>query len=106
MAQEQDKKDWLDRKIYGFLEIVKVMGEDSKTVILTGSVILNFWLSSKLIKTTEDLSETIIQEVRKQSKPLLEEVTRTELAPYKDKLDTTINKVNKVLNTKEEEEGN
>ena len=84
------------------MEIVKVMGQDSKTVILTGSVILNFWLGSKLIRTTEDLSETIIQEVRRQSKPLLEEATRVELAPYKDKLDTTINKVNKVLNTKEE----
>lgn len=105
MAQENinsNNKDWLDRKVDGFLNIVKAMGQDSKTVILTGSVILNFWLGNRLIKQTEDLSKVIIEEVRKQSPSLIKEETQSQLKETKERIDTTLNQVKRKLDIGEQ----
>lgn len=87
---ENNKQDWLDRKIQGFLNIVKAMGQDSKTVILTGSIILNFYLVNKLITTTEDLNKAIATEIRKQVPAEVRKETTEQLAPAKSKIDSTV----------------
>lgn len=89
------KKDVVDRKIDGFLQIVKMVITDTKAVLLTGSVILNFYLGNQLIENTKDYSKIIIEEVRRQ--------TEIQLAPTKNKVDSTVTIIRESLEVPEKE---
>lgn len=89
------KKDVVDRKIDGFLQIVKMVITDTKAVLLTGSVILNFYLGNQLIENTKDYSKIIIEEVRRQ--------TEIQLTPTKNKVDSTVTIIRESLEVPEKE---
>lgn len=97
MANENEKKDFITRRVEDFTTLVGLMTKDAKTTLMTISLIVNFWLGHKVIKRTEDFTQVIIEEVRRQSKPLIKEETSKQLTPYKDKIDTTINEVREVI---------
>lgn len=89
------KRDVVDRKIDGFLKIVKMVVTDTKAVLLTGSVILNFYLGNQLIENTKDYSKIIIEEVRRQ--------TEIQLVPTKNKVDSTVTIIRESLEVPEKE---
>ena len=89
------KKDVVDRKIDGFLQIVKMVITDTKAVLLTGSVILKFYLGNQLIENTKDYSKIIIEEVRRQ--------TEIQLTPTKNKVDSTVTIIRESLEVPEKE---
>lgn len=95
MAQEinNNKKDWLDRRVSNFLDIVGAVGKDVRSVILTASLILNFVLFQKLF----DMNDKIVEEVRKQSLPIIREQAESQLKDTKDRIDTTLNQVKRKL---------
>ena len=97
MAQEtnnnSNKKDWLDRRVSNFLDIVGAVGKDVRSVILTASLILNFVLFQKLF----DMNDKIVEEVRKQSLPIIREQAESQLKDTKDRIDTTLNQVKRKL---------
>lgn len=97
MAQQQEKKDFISKRVDDFLKLVGAVSQDVKSALLTASIILNFWLGNRLIKTTENLSQTIIEEVRKQSLPIIREQAETQLKDTKDRIDTTLNQVKRKL---------
>lgn len=103
MAQETNntnKKDWLDRRVSNFLDIVGAVGKDVRSVILTASLVLNFVLFQKVF----DMNDKIIEEVRRQSLPIIREQAETQLKDTKDRIDTTLNQVKRKLEIDQDEE--
>lgn len=103
MAQETNntnKKDWLDRRVSNFLDIVGAVGKDVRSVILTASLVLNFVLFQKVF----DMNDKIVEEVRRQSIPIIREQAETQLKDTKDRIDTTLNQVKRKLEINQYEE--
>lgn len=93
LTNSEGKKDMVDRKIDGFLNIVKMVITDTKAVLLTASVALNFYLGNQLIENTKDYSQIIIEEVRRQ--------TDIQLQPTKNKIDSTVTIIRESLDVPE-----
>lgn len=98
LTNSEGKKDMVDRKIDGFLNIVKMVITDTKAVLLTASVALNFYLGNQIIENTKDYSQIIIEEVRRQ--------TDIQLQPTKNKIDSTVTIIRESLDVPEKEESN
>ena len=93
----QIKKDAISRRVDDFLRIVNAVGKDARAVLLTASLILNFYLGNKLINQDREWTKYIMEEVRRQATPLIKKETTEQLYPYKERLDTTLTKVNSMI---------
>lgn len=106
VAQEtnntNNKKDWLDRRVSNFLDIVGAVGKDVRSVILTASLVLNFILFQKVF----DMSDRIVEEVRKQGLPIIREEAENQFKDTKDRIDTTLNQVKRKLDIDQNENSN
>lgn len=93
-----EKADFIDRKVDGIVKIFGLAYKDFVVLVATLSVILNIYLVYRLLDTTDNLSSQIVEEVRRQSRPIIKE----EVEPIKSgveratsQIDTLINKINK-----------
>lgn len=100
IEQEPTEKrtDFLDRKVDGLVKVFSLVERDWKNFILTISILSNVYLVHSLIKTHSEMSDRIIEEVRKQSPQVIKE----ELAPTKMALDTVVSTIKRNLNINED----
>lgn len=94
---DNPKQDMIDRKISAFSLLFDLMSRDWKNFIMTLSIISNIYLGHSLIKTNKEMSQQIIEEVRRQAVPAIRNETSRQLEPIKSKIDTTVNQINNLI---------
>lgn len=94
---DNNNKDFIDRKVAWFTVLFDLMSRDWKNFIMTLSIISNIYLGHLLIKTNKEMSQQIIEEVRRQAVPAIRTETSRQLEPIKSKIDTTVNQINNLI---------
>lgn len=95
------KQDMIDRKVDGVVKIFGLAYKDIVALVATISILLNVFLVYKIITMNEDLNAKIIDEVRKQVSPAVEErvpiVVDNRLEGVREGVDKALNKVDTIV---------
>ena len=95
-----NKKDYLDRKIEGIRTIFGLAERDFMALMLTLSLVFNIIQYFDTRSTEKELHSQIVEEVRRQAVPAIRKETSDQLKPIKTELDTVISKAKERLNYK------
>lgn len=93
-----NKKDYLDRKIDGLRTIFGLAERDFMALMLTLSLLLNLAQYYDVRRTERELNDEIKEEIRRQAVPAIRRETSDQLRPIKTELDTVISKAKEKLN--------
>lgn len=93
-----NKKDYLDRKIDGLRTIFGLAERDFMALMLTLSLLLNLAQYYDVRRTERELNEEIKEEIRRQAVPAIRRETSDQLRPIKTELDTVISRAKEKLN--------
>lgn len=95
-----EKKDFIDRKVDGVVKIFGLADKNFMAFLLTVSILLNVWQLYDSRSTERNLNDRIIEEVRRQSAPIIRAEAEKQLTPYAHKIDTTIAEIKEKLSLK------
>lgn len=90
-------KDFLSRRVDDILKLTNAVKQDVKSLVLTGSLILNFFLVNKLINTNEVFRKEISEEIRKQVPTEVQKQTKDKLEGLVDTIKSTTQDVRNYL---------
>lgn len=97
----KDNRDWLDRKLELIPKAIQVLysmvQENSKSFILTLSLLANIYLVNKIINTNEIMNEKIITEVRKQVPSQVKVEAESQLEGLADSIKNTTQDVREFI---------
>ncbi|MGV6945054.1 hypothetical protein [Sphingobacterium kyonggiense] len=97
----EQKQDVVDRKVDGLVKIFGLAYKDVVALVATLSILLNIYLVNKLITTNEELNSKIVDEVRKQVRPAVEErvpvVVDERLEGVKEGVNKALDKVDTIV---------
>lgn len=93
-----NKKDYLDRKIDGLRTIFGLAERDFMALMLTLSLLLNLAQYYDVRRTERELNDEIKEEIRRQAVPAIRRETSDQLKPIKTELDTVISRAKEKLN--------
>ena len=93
-----NKKDYLDRKIDGIRTIFGLAERDFMALMLTLSLLLNLAQYYDVRRTERELNDEIKEEIRRQAVPAIRKETSDQLKPIKTELDTVISRAKEKLN--------
>ena len=93
-----NKKDYLDRKIDGIRTIFGLAERDFMALMLTLSLLLNLAQYYDVRRTERELNDEIKEEIRRQAVPAIRRETSDQLKPIKTELDTVISRAKEKLN--------
>jgi len=93
-----NKKDYLDRKIDGIRTIFGLAERDFMALMLTLSLLLNLVQYYDVRRTERVLNDEIKEEIRRQAVPAIRRETSDQLKPIKTELDTVISRAKEKLN--------
>lgn len=93
-----NKKDYLDRKIDGLRTIFGLAERDFMALMLTLSLLLNLAQYYDVRRTERELNDEIKEEIRRQAVPAIRRETSDQLRPIKTELDTVISRAKEKLN--------
>ena len=93
-----NKKDYLDRKIDGLRTIFGLAERDFMALMLTLSLLLNLVQYYDVRRTERELNDEIKEEIRRQAIPAIRRETSDQLRPIKTELDTVISRAKEKLN--------
>ena len=93
-----NKKDYIDRKIDGLRTIFGLAERDFMALMLTLSLLLNLAQYYDVRRTERELNEEIKEEIRRQAVPAIRRETSDQLRPIKTELDTVISRAKEKLN--------
>lgn len=99
---DNEKQDMIDRKISGVVKIFGLAERDFMALMLTLSLLLNIVQYYDVRNTEKELHNQIVEEVRRQAVPAIKLETKNQLEPLKNKIDTTVSNLNKVINNNNE----
>ena len=88
-----EKADFIDRKVDGLVKIFGLAYKDFVVLVATLSVILNIYLVYRLLNTTDSLNSQIVEEVRRQSRPIIKE----EVEPIKSGVERATNQIDTLI---------
>lgn len=97
----EQKQDMIDRKVEGVVKIFGLAYKDIVALVATLSILLNIFLVYKIITMNEDLNAQIVDEVRKQVAPAVNErvpiVVDNRLEGVREGVDKALNKVDTIV---------
>lgn len=97
----EQKQDMIDRKVDGVVKIFGLAYKDIVALVATISILLNVYLVYKIITMNEDLNAKIVEEVRRQVNPAVEErvpvVVDSRLEGVREGVDKALNKVDTIV---------
>ena len=93
-----NKKDYIDRKIDGLRTIFGLAERDFMALMLTLSLLLNLVQYYDVRRTERELNDEIKEEIRRQAIPAIRRETSDQLRPIKTELDTVISRAKEKLN--------
>lgn len=88
-----EKADFIDRKVDGLVKIFGLAYKDFVVLVGTLSIILNIYLVYRLLNTTDSLNSQIVEEVRRQSRPIIKE----EVEPIKSGVERATNQIDTLI---------
>ena len=94
---DNEKQDFLDRKIIGVKTIFGLAERDFMALMLTLSLLLNLVQYYDVRRTERVLNDEIKEEIRRQAVPAIKNETSKQLEPIKSKVDTTMEKINNLI---------
>ena len=94
---DNEKHDFLDRKIQGVKTIFGLAERDFMALMLTLSLLLNLVQYYDVRRTERVLNDEIKEEIRRQAVPAIKNETSRQLEPIKSKVDTTMEKINNLI---------
>jgi len=97
----EEKKDIIDRKVDGVVKIFGLAYKDVVALVATISILGNVYLVYKVLNVTESLNNRIVEEVRKQVTPAVNEKVDTKLDGVVTGVDALQDRLNNVIDTVE-----
>lgn len=95
MENRETNKDFIDRKMEGWVGVVerlsRIMINHPSSLIAVISILGNLYLGNKLIQTNEEMRNAVIEEVRRQVPVEVQRETSEQLNSVSEKVDTIYN---------------
>lgn len=104
MPDTNNKGDFVDRKVEGAVKIFGMAEKNVLALMLVFMILLNAWIfnlyteaKDETIKVNNDLTQQVIQEVRRQVPGAVKKEVKEQVQPIAESVDTAKNNLERII---------